>query len=96
MDMAMKEKVFEPFYTTKDPGEGTGLGLSIVYGIVQLHDGYIVADSEVNKGTTFQVYLPAVRTPEKKAGVASRLRKPKRGAEPKALLGNTSPRKKSD
>ena len=61
MDSSTKEKIFEPFYTTKEVGKGTGLGLASVYGIVKNHKGYISCQSEVDKGTVFKLYFPALR-----------------------------------
>jgi two-component system NtrC family sensor kinase len=60
MPPAVINRIFEPFYTTKDVGKGTGLGLSITYDIVKKHNGEITVESEPGKGTTFTVRLPIV------------------------------------
>jgi two-component system NtrC family sensor kinase len=51
-------KVFDPFFSTKEPGQGTGLGLAVSYGIIEAHNGRITVQSEEAKGTTFSVLLP--------------------------------------
>ena len=64
MDSQTLERIFEPFYTTKDVGKGTGLGLSTAYGIAHAHNGWIECESQVDSGTTVSVYVPATDAPE--------------------------------
>ncbi len=58
IDKKIIDKIFDPFFTTKEPGKGTGLGLYIVYAIVKQYEGEIKFISEINKGTTVEIYLP--------------------------------------
>lgn len=60
MDDEILQKIFNPFFTTKDVGKGTGLGLAVVYGIIKQHDGYINVDSVPDNGATFRIYLPLI------------------------------------
>lgn len=73
MDKETMQRIFDPFYTTKAPGEGTGMGLAVVHGILKAHGGAITVQSEPGVGTVFHVYLPRINdTPA--AGVKERSR----------------------
>lgn len=85
-----QEHMFEPFFSTKEIGRGTGLGLAMVYGIVQQHGGNIHCLSEVNSGTTFEIYFPAVRaTAESSATLYGKM--PAGGTETILLVDDEDP-----
>ena len=60
MDLNTLSHMFEPFFTTKEPGKGTGLGLATVYGIIKQHQGWVVVDSQLDKGSIFTIFLPII------------------------------------
>jgi PAS domain S-box-containing protein len=68
MDETTRRRIFEPFFSTKEPGRGTGLGMAVVFGIIESHRGFIHVDSLPGQGSTFTVYIPvlpaAVEQPE--------------------------------
>ena len=80
MDELTRERIFEPFFSTKPSGQGTGLGLSVVHGIVKSHEGTISVQSKAGHGSVFRIYLPEAAAPEVVARAPSPSRPPSAGA----------------
>lgn len=66
MDKQTQQKIFDPFYTTKEKERGTGMGLSSSYGIIKNHGGFVTVNSEIGEGSTFSIYLPVSKKKAKK------------------------------
>ena len=79
MTSEVKSHLFEPFFTTKPQGKGTGLGLAMVYGIMKQNEGYILVESDVGRGTAFELYFPRVVDAAAPAPMASNMTR--RGSE---------------
>ena len=91
MDSETRARIFEPFYTTKERGKGTGLGLSTVYGIVQQAGGFIVVDSEPDRGSMFKLYLPRMPEPATTAALGSTSSESLRGSETVLVVEDDAP-----
>ena len=91
MTKETKAHIFEPFFTTKEAGKGTGLGLSTVYGIVKQSDGFVFVDSEIDKGTTFRIYLREIEVGAKESESPEPVRALPRGNETILLAEDEDP-----
>jgi two-component system cell cycle sensor histidine kinase/response regulator CckA len=84
-------RIFEPFFSTKEVGKGTGLGLATVYGIVKQHQGWIEVASEVDVGTSFKIFLPAMNKPAEASADTAVFTRDVRGGHETILLVEDEP-----
>ncbi len=94
MDAETQTHIFEPFFTTKERGKGTGLGLATVYGVVKQSGGYIWVESEVEKGSSFKIYLPRVEKTAPATEPFSTSYEPRGGSETVLLVEDAAPLRK--
>lgn len=91
MDRKTLDRIFEPFFSTKEVGKGTGLGLATVYGLVKQHQGWIEVTSAVGAGTTFKIYFPAASRPFDSADASPQVAELVRGGKETILVVEDEP-----
>jgi len=91
MDHKTLDRIFEPFFSTKEVGKGTGLGLATVYGLVKQHQGWVEVSSTVDVGTTFKIYFPAAQRATRGADSTVPLAEPVRGGNETIMVVEDEP-----